>query len=381
MKIFFVGLSRCPYANRACDIRLHSFAELFSLCGSDVTILNRYSPFIDSLDKHKSGNYETKELVKQRKSSRLNLLLFVWSILREFAFLINYRIRSSKKVILHVYSGHYADMLFYRFIALLCGYKIIYQYVEYRKDEKRRSLYHRLNGWLVDTLGAKLWDGVIPITHFLNDRALEQNSSLKSLIGPPICDYSQFDKYRVEKNNIVLFCGSAAYFEVIKLVIDSFNLSSLAKLGEYNLELILTGSKAEIDKVKSYYPQAIIKSALPYEELIQEYNKAKILMIPLRNTIKDISRFPNKVCEYAASKSVIVTTKYGEPAHFFEDGVSAMIAEECNVNAIADKLTWLHENDNKIKDIGKNGYKVGLKSFELTAYVDKMKSFLETLNR
>ena len=381
MKVFFVGLSKCPYANRACDIRLHSFAKLFTLCGTDVTILNRYSPLIDSPDKQKSENYEIKELVKQRISSSLNVLFFFLSILREFFFLINYRIRGGKNVILHVYSGHYADMLFYRFIALLCGYKVIYQYVEYRKDEKRRSLYHRMNGWSVDTLGAKLWDGVIPITHFLNDRALEQNSSLKSLIGPPICDYSQFDKYRVEKDNIVLFCGSAAYFEVIKLVIDSFNLSSLAKLGEYRLELILAGSKVEIEKVKSYYPQAIIKSALPYEELIQEYNKAKILIIPLRNTIKDISRFPNKVCEYAASKSVIVTTKYGEPAHFFEDGISAMIAEECNVNAIAEKLTWLYENDNKIKEIGENGYKVGLKSFELTAYVDKMKSFLESLNR
>lgn len=381
MKVFFVGLSKCPYANRACDIRLHSFAELFTLCGTDVTLLNRYSPLIDSPDKHKSVSYEIKELVKQRESSRLNLLLFVWSILREFVFLINYRIKGGKKVILHVYSGHYADMLFYRLISWLCGYKVIYQYVEYRKDEKRSSLYHRLNGWLVDTLGAKLWDGVIPITHFLNDRALEQNSSLKSLIGPPICDYSQFDKYRVEKNNIVLFCGSAAYFEVIKLVIDSFKHSSLANLGEYSLELILAGSKVEIEKVKSYYPQAIIKSALPYEELIQEYNKAKILIIPLRNTIKDISRFPNKVCEYAASKSVIVTTKYGEPAHFFEDGISAMIAEECNVKTIADKLTWLYENNNKIKEIGENGYKVGLKSFELTSYINNMKTFLESLNR
>ena len=102
MKVFFVGLSRCPYANRACDIRLHSFAELFSLCGCDVTILNRYSPFIDSLDKHKSENYEIKELVRPRKNSRLNLLLFIWSILKELVFLIKYRAKEGKNVILHV---------------------------------------------------------------------------------------------------------------------------------------------------------------------------------------------------------------------------------------------------------------------------------------
>lgn len=380
MKVFFVGLSRCPYANRACDIRLHSFAELFSLCGCDVTILNRYSPFIDSLDKHKSENYEIKELVRPRKNSRLNLLLFIWSILKELVFLIKYRAKEGKNVILHVYSGHYLDMLFYRTIALLCGYKVVYQYVEYRKDEKRLNPYHRLNGWLVDTWGAKLWNGVIPITHFLEQRALEQNNKLVSLIGPPICDYAQFEKFRIKKENIVLFCGSAAYFEVIKLVIDAFKLSSLTNQGGYKLELILAGKKDDIQKVNAYYSKAIIKSALSYEELIQEYNRAKILMIPLRNTIKDISRFPNKVCEYAASKGVIMTTKYGEPAHFFEDKVSAMIAEECNAESIAEKLNWLHINEQKIEEIGNAGYEVGLKSFELTSYVEKMNRFLESLN-
>ena len=58
-----------------------------------------------------------------------------------------------------------------------------------------------------------------------------------------------------------------------------------------------------------------------------------------------------------------------------------MIAEECDVNTIADKLTWLYENDNKIEEIGENGYNVGLKSFDLTSYIDKMKSFLDSLNR
>ena len=48
MKIFFVGLSGVPYASRACDIRLDSFALLFQKCGYDVTVLNRYSPFMSS---------------------------------------------------------------------------------------------------------------------------------------------------------------------------------------------------------------------------------------------------------------------------------------------------------------------------------------------
>ena len=159
-------------------IRLDSFAELLVLCGKDVTILNRYSPLTNSSDEYKSRNYEVKELLAHRKSSKINMLLFLWSIVKEFVYLINYRIKEDSDVILHVYSGHYIDMLFYWFIARLCGYKVVYQYVEYRKEENRSNPYHRLNGWLVDTWGGNLWDGVIAISHFLKERALEQNKKL-----------------------------------------------------------------------------------------------------------------------------------------------------------------------------------------------------------
>ena len=43
MNIVFVGLSGVPYAQRAIDIRLGSFARLFALSGHNVMILNRYS--------------------------------------------------------------------------------------------------------------------------------------------------------------------------------------------------------------------------------------------------------------------------------------------------------------------------------------------------
>jgi len=377
MKIFFVGLSKCPYTSRACDIRLDSFAELFVKCGHSVTVLNRYSPATNNADESRERGYEVKELVNHGKAGVVGKLLLLLSVVKEFAFLIKYRIKNDSNVMLHIYSGHYLDILFYWIIAKLCGYKLVYQYVEYRLDEKRSNPYHRLNAWLVDKQGAKLLDGIIPISHFLKDRALEVNPKVKYMIGPPICDFSRFDQYRCEKENTVLYCGSAGYFEVIKLVMDSFNLSKLSQ--NYKLELIVAGKDEEIDKVRKYAPEANVRTRLPYDELIRSYNRSKILMIPLRNNIKDISRFPNKVCEYAASKSVIVTTCYGEPAHFFKDKESAMIAADYSVAAIQESLDWLSCNESEIVRIGGNGYNVGLQSFELSAYSNKMKVFIESL--
>ena len=378
MKVFFVGLGRVPYASRACDIRLDSFAELFVKCGISVTILNRYSAKIkQNEDEFQKRNYEVRELVVHGKDGKIGKLLFLWSIIKELVYLINYRIKNNGKVILHIYSGHFLDIFFYWAISKLCGYKIVYQYVEYRMDEQRKNPYHRINALLVDKFSAKLWDGCISISHFLQQRALQVNSKLKTLIGPPICDFTRFEKYKETKENIVLYCGSAGYFEVIKLVVDSFNLSKLST--SYKLELVVAGKESEVEEVRQYASNAIIKSKLPYEELIKCYNRSKILMIPLRNNIKDISRFPNKVCEYAASKSVIVTTRFGEPAHFFKDKESAMIADDYSVASIVKVLNWLADNQSMIKLIGEKGYQNGVNAFHIDAYIEKMKSFLDRL--
>ena len=93
MKIFFVGLQKVPYANRACDIRLDSFAELFVKCGCSVTVLNRYSAQKDIFDEIKRRRYEVVELIKHKRTSALSSILYLFSVVKEFFFLIGYRLK------------------------------------------------------------------------------------------------------------------------------------------------------------------------------------------------------------------------------------------------------------------------------------------------
>jgi glycosyltransferase involved in cell wall biosynthesis len=174
-----------------------------------------------------------------------------------------------------------------------------------------------------------------------------------------------------------MFCGSAAYFEVVKIVVDAYNSSVISR--QYSLVLIIAGNESQLKMVRDYAPNAVLMTKLPYEELVRAYNRAKVLLIPLRDSIKDISRFPNKVCEYAASKSVIVTTKYGEPAHFFEDKKSALIADDYSSTAIAEQLDWIATHPSEIESIVMAGYNVGLMNFELSAHKSRCKSFIESL--
>lgn len=377
MKIFLVGLSRVPYANRACDIRLDSFANLFVNCGCDVCILNRYSKVNEYQNEFKKREYEIVELVKHKHSKWLTLPLFILSMIKEFIFLINYRNKYHGEVILHIYSGHFFDILFYRLISKLCKYKIIYQYVEYRINEKGRGLYHSINSLLVDRYSLKLMDGVIPISHFLKKHTLNINPKVKYLICPPLCNYSLFDEFKISKENIILYCGNAGYFEVIKLIVDSYNRSKISKF--YQLELIISGTKKQINQIISYAKNAIVKTNLSYEDLIYEYKKSKVLMIPLRNNIKDISRFPNKVCEYAASNSVIISTKFGEISYYFKDRESALLANDYSLEHIVNYMDWVVENESKLEEISNAAYNVGLENFDINSYKEKMKLFLKSL--
>ena len=64
-------------------------------------------------------------------------------------------------------------------------------------------------------------------------------------------------------------------------------------------------------------------------------------MIPLKNTIEDIARFPNKISEYTAAHGLIVTTNFGEVPYYFKDGDNAIVANECSVSSISHKLDEL----------------------------------------
>ena len=382
MRIVFVGLQGVPYYGRACDPRLANTANLLSN-EADVFVLNRYS----SLQSHTltgitlNASVKSQEIIKRRVSGALvSKLLFVLSILKEPFSILS--IHKRKHIdILHVYSGHYLDFLFYYIISRLIGARVVYQYVEYRTAKPHNpSLYHRVNNYLCDKHGARLWDGCIAISNYLEQRAKEVNPRLQVIKITPLCDFSLFD---VEDNHIdisdeyVMFCGHAGYFEVLKLVIDAYRTSSIKNTKK--LLLVLGGNENQINNVHIYAPGAIIRSKIPYNELVSYYKHAHALLIPLRDTLEDIARFPNKICEYTAAHGLIVTTNYGEIPYYFMDGENAIVAKECTSEAIAEKLDSLENGDYNTDLIKKNSYKTGLSYFSIDAYSKTLPAFLNNL--
>lgn len=380
MYIVFVGLQGVPYLGRACDPRLANTANVLAE-DADVAVVNRYS----SLNRKAmagielSAKVKTIEVLKRRNTKGImNALMYVLSIIVEPFTL--FRLHKEKKIdYLHIYSGHYMDFVLYWLLSRLFGAKIVYEYVEYRTEKNQHpNLYHRINNRLCDFHGAKLWDLCIAISNFLEQKAKEVKPTIPVIKVTPLCDFDLFNNNHKEvdiQEPYVMFCGHAGYFEVVKFIIDSYKASKISN--SKKLLLVLGGSPANIERVKEYADDCIIRSRIPYDDLVAYYKHAFALMIPLRNCIEDIARFPNKVCEYSAARGLIITTNNGEMQYFFKNGENAIVANECSVQSIASRLDEVEDGIYDIDSIRENCYKTGLNNFSVDAYKNKLYQFLK----
>src|SRR5690606_14287814 len=117
-------------------------------------------------------------------------------------------------------------------------------------------------------------------------------------------------------------------------------------------------------------------SKLPYSELVALYLNAKAVLIPLRNNLQDIARFPHKTGEYCASGRPIVATNIGEFKNYFTDEVNALLAEDYDVDMYAEKLRFVIENPEKAEEIGRKAYETGKREFDNIALGKKIYDFL-----
>ena len=116
--------------------------------------------------------------------------------------------------------------------------------------------------------------------------------------------------------------------------------------------------------------KAFIKtfSDLPYSELINYYLNAKALLIPLRDTLQDIARFPHKIAEYTASKKPIITTNIGEIPVYFIDGANALVIQDFNIDAYSQKMQYVIDYPDESIKIGIKGWETGKKYFNYNSY-------------
>jgi len=132
-------------------------------------------------------------------------------------------------------------------------------------------------------------------------------------------------------------------------------------------------------KESKYCHDLILHKNLPYNEIIPLYKSADLLLIPLRNNLQDIARFPHKVGEYTASGRPIISSKIGELKHYFIDKESALLASEYDIDVYLETLRQMKLNGVSFDEIGQRGYQIGYDNFHYESNSEKIKKFFNTL--
>ncbi len=281
----------------------------------------------------------------------------------------------------------FRQVLLYRLYSYLLGFPVVLNYVEWASAMQHRGSWReKLNDYFFDRYLVKSMDGALSISEVLIENFNKIAPTKSQMKLPILCDFAKFDKPAPPaKAPHFLYCGALSYREVIDFILQAFDL--LPDKPTYHLHLVLGGgTQTEYEQLKSdiatYQKGHLVKIFLdvPHDQIADHYIPAKALLIPLRATLQDAARFPHKIGEYVASGNPMIATNYGEVAHYFRDGKTALIAATYDVQEFAEKMKFVIEHPEEAHEIGKKGKALGLKEFNYLNYGNKIKKFLQQLN-
>ena len=380
MRILFCGLSGIPAIPSASINRYMAIAQAMSV-DNEIIIINRLPLFkVDTQIKAQPNSFRIIDATgikwRHESFSKRNFLKLT-SFVYEYQALK--KINREKKIdIVNVYSQWFGICLFYFILSKLFRFKTVLHYVELRSSFKNRSLFFRLNSKLLDKQIVFLYDNFISISTHITEHIIRLKPKANVLQIPPICDFRAIDPIEPEisENKYFVFCGAIVYEEVILFIINSF--LKLENKNKIKLHLVINGKikdESIIYLIENNKEMIFLFSNLDYEKLIAKFKGSLAQLIPLRNTIQECARFPQKICEYLASKRPIVTTNFGEIPHYFIDKQNAIVANEYNIESYTNKLEWIINNQDKLTSISENSYLTGLGYFDINCYTKKFKNF------
>ena len=340
-----------------------------------ITVLCTYGTYAETKSNIKSkGQYEGVNYIYcSGLSYRPNSFILrnfkkAFGFLFEFLFLFKYRI-SGKLNYIYISTNYFSNILYYSIISKVLFVPSVIDNTEFWSASKKKNF--GIGAKLYDYLSPLLFNKVICISDYLYNHTMKTKNISNVVKIPAIVDFSKFD---ISKKNIaddkktILFCGSVTYYPIIDFTISAYEL---ANVNSTKLIIVASnGRESDFKKLNeriNISPKAKfiqLKSDIEYNDLIRLYINSCALLIPLRPTVQDIARFPHKLGEYTASKSIIITTKNGEIPNYFEDMKNALVSDEYNTIQYGAKIEYAVNNYNLLNDMREASYQTGLKYFD-----------------
>ncbi|MBS2099082.1 glycosyltransferase [Carboxylicivirga linearis] len=367
-QVFILGIAGYPNAYTAKISRYKAITQNVASEGNQVFVINREvrNTVVSDGSDVKIYNASNLDVKSYTVHKYLRKLVGLFEFFRLLALIS----RKVPKVFI-VYTSSPARFLRYLLFAKLLNAKLVYDYVE--KVSEFNDTGHsrqRLNyAKLFEKYLIRKSDGVFVISEFLKNELSRNDKEIKLFKIPAIFDFKLIENIQAKmfNYNYLLYCGTTDYISVVKFVIEAFK--SVQSDSNVRLILILNGQDSLIDDLKRELedtnPERIeIHRKLEYNDLLAYYKGALGLLIPLRNIVRDIARFPHKISEYSASKSIIISNNVGEVGFYFKNGESALLADKYDAKVYGELIQKVVDGDIMIEHIRDEGHLVGLNNFD-----------------
>ncbi|HYQ58148.1 MAG TPA: hypothetical protein VEP89_12480, partial [Draconibacterium sp.] len=191
--------------------------------------------------------------------------------------------RKNKPGVLLISCNNFKGILYYTLLARLLNYTSIVDQVEYWTAQDFGKT-RKIDSYFNDRYYGYLSDKSIVISDFLLSKLKSDEPDTPAIKIPAICDFSKFEQQQryINGSQYFLYCGSAAYFEVIKFVLDAYALVN----SNTGLVLVISGDAKWIKRIQDYIKEqnilaVTIKSNIPYSLLVSLYKGSLALLIPL----------------------------------------------------------------------------------------------------
>lgn len=266
-------------------------------------------------------------------------------------------------------------------ITHLLGYKRLALYHEWDIGYPYKSILLRIEAWVKDQTFGYLLNGILPISHFLQEKSLKFRKPI--FILPILSIYNRRIKQSSKKNHFT-FCGHVEYLMRNNIILKAFKTIHNTN-PEIKLVLILVGTPSLFQKFNQILNDlniaeaVIIKNQIGQKELYDIYDESIGLLIPLDpNNIRDQARFSQKIAEYVGSKRPIITNSVGEIPYYFIHNESAVIIDYTEL-AFTEAMLYLIEHPTIADKIGLGGFNVGIKNFEYASNGQNLIDFINTI--
>lgn len=378
LNLFCRGLKLNDYNIRVLLLKGHAFGD-FIYKGSRENITEE-------------GIFYTYLGFKQRPVNKfLKICDQLISLFRLVVFMVSLTGKRKKVRLLLYNSDCFYNIPIYT-ISKLLGVEVIKFVSEYiDKSEFGRSvigLIKRAGYFINFKYLNKLSEKLIVFSIYLKDVYIRMGYNKNNIIVQPnLTDFNFWESGNGEVRYTLGYSGApyikdglSDLFKAINILKNRKVFVSLLVIGDATFgDSLIPSLKVECEKLgisENVFFTGLVKSS----SVKQHLTECKILTITRPSTIQTKAGFPTKLGEYFATKKPVLATNFGDMDKYFTDGIDIIMAECENPDSIAQKISWMLQNDNELLQIASRGYKQARELLEYKNSVTRIVNLLDDRN-